>query len=66
VSGFLGGLQIRRLDPGQTPIADYLCTACGVHRRVTGRSKVADFLRDNPTTAHRATCPANQKGTTQR
>lgn len=67
MSGFLGGLQVRNLDRGQTPIADYLCTACGTYRRVTGRARVAEFLRANPITDHRAVCrPTNQKkGTTQ-
>ncbi|NEY33046.1 transcription factor WhiB [Streptomyces sp. PRKS01-65] len=67
MSGWLGGLQIRRTEKGQTPVADFLCTTCGTHRRVAGRDKVTDYLRDNPVTAHRATCrPTNQKGTTQR
>ncbi|MFF7553615.1 transcription factor WhiB [Streptomyces olivaceus] len=66
MTGWVGGLQISRTDRGQTPIADFLCTACGTYRRITGRQKVADFVRANPITDHRATCPANQKGTTQR
>lgn len=66
MTGWVGGLQISRTEKGQTPVVDFLCTACGTHRRVAGRQKVTDFLRDNPTTAHRATCSANQKGTTQR
>ncbi|TMV00274.1 hypothetical protein FGK60_09540 [Streptomyces sp. DASNCL29] len=46
---------------GQTPIADYLCGACGHHERVTGRARVADYVRANPATDHRATCPANHQ-----
>ena len=66
MNGFVGGLQIRRLEKGQTPVADFLCTACGTYRRVTGRQKATDFIRANPITDHRANCrPTNQKGTTQ-
>lgn len=53
---WMGGLQIRRMDPGQTPIADLLCTACATHTRVTGRAKVTDFMRANPIAEHRAVC----------
>ncbi|NUS79115.1 MAG: transcription factor WhiB [Streptomyces sp.] len=66
MTGWIGGVQVRRTERGQTPVADFLCTACDTHRRVTGRDKVRDFLRSNPITDHRAHCPANQKGTTQR
>ncbi|MEU7399967.1 transcription factor WhiB [Streptomyces sp. NPDC044948] len=66
MTGWVGGLQIRRTDRGQTPVADFLCTACGTYRRITGRDKVRDFARANPITDHRATCSANQKGTTHR
>ncbi|MGW3192170.1 transcription factor WhiB [Streptomyces ardesiacus] len=67
MTGWVGGLQVRRTDWGQTPIADFLCTACGTYRRISGRDKVRDFVRANPITDHRAVCrPANQKGTTQR
>ncbi|MYU22913.1 transcription factor WhiB [Streptomyces sp. SID8352] len=62
MTGWLGGLQISRTDRGQTPIADFLCTACGTHRRITGRTNVTDYVRSQPITDHRATCPANQKG----
>lgn len=66
MTGWLGGLQVRRTDRGQTPVADFLCTACGTYRRITGRDKVVDFVRANPITDHRATCPAvNQKGTSR-
>lgn len=58
MKGWLGGVQVRRTDWGQTPIADQLCTACGMHRRVTGRDKVQDFMRSNPIAQHRAVCPA--------
>ena len=62
MSGWIGGLQIRRTERGQTPVADFLCTACGTYRRVTGRQKVADFMRANPITEHRAVCrPAKTK-----
>ncbi|MGX1221957.1 transcription factor WhiB [Streptomyces ambofaciens] len=66
MTGWIGGLQISRTDRGQTPVADFLCTACGTYRRITGRDKVRDFVRANPITDHRATCSANKKGTTQR
>ncbi|WP_171108649.1 MULTISPECIES: transcription factor WhiB [unclassified Streptomyces] len=59
---WIGGLQVRRTERGQTPIADFLCTACRTYRRVTGRQKVADFVRSNPITDHRANCrPTKQK-----
>ena len=61
MNGWLGGLQVRCLEKGQTPVADHLCTACGFYRRVTGRDKVRDYLRANPITAHRANCPAEQR-----
>ena len=51
-----GGVQVRRTERGQTPIADLLCTACGEHKRVTGRAKVEDFMRANPMAEHRAVC----------
>jgi hypothetical protein len=57
VNGWIGGIQVRRTDKGQTPIADHLCTACGMHRRVTGRDKVTDFMRSQPVFQHRAVCP---------
>lgn len=50
------GLQVRGLDQGQTPTADFLCGACLGHKRVTGRRKVAEFLHDNPVTAHGPNC----------
>lgn len=53
---WLGGLQVRRTERGQTPVADFLCTVCGTHRRVTGRDRVTDWLRADPITKHRATC----------
>lgn len=55
---WIGGLQVRRTDKGQVPIADLLCTACWTHKRVTGRAKVEDFMRANPMAEHRATCTA--------
>ncbi|MEE4598269.1 transcription factor WhiB [Streptomyces sp. DSM 41524] len=59
---WLSGLRVRRMDRGQTPVADFLCGRCGHHERVTGRVRVADYVRANPATDHRATCPANQQG----
>lgn len=61
---WVGGLTVRRTDWSETPIADFLCTACGTHKRVVGRDKVRDYVRANPITDHRATCPAatNQQG----
>lgn len=53
---WLAGLQIRGLDKGQTPVADFLCGTCLHHQRVTGRAKVADFVRDNPLSAHGPNC----------
>jgi hypothetical protein len=57
VSGWIGGLQVRRTERGQTPIADHLCTTCWHHRRVSGRAKVEDFMRSRPDLQHRAECP---------
>ncbi|MFJ5967931.1 transcription factor WhiB [Streptomyces sp. NPDC093060] len=65
MTGWLGGLQIRRTERGQVPVADLLCVACWHHRRVTGRTLVADFLASDPITQHRAQCPAQQKDTTR-
>jgi hypothetical protein len=48
-----GGVVVRRMERGQTPIADWLCARCMVHRRVTGRQLVRDFLASNPMGAHR-------------
>ncbi|HWN01218.1 MAG TPA: hypothetical protein VNO54_29550 [Streptosporangiaceae bacterium] len=62
---WIGGLTVRRTERGQTPIADFLCTACGRHTRVTGRAKVEDFTRANPITDHRATCPATTRANQQ-
>jgi hypothetical protein len=60
MSAWTGGLHIRGLDRDQTPIVDHLCTACGMHKRVTGRTKATEFLRANPITEHRAVCrPTN-------
>jgi len=64
VSGpWLGGLQVRRTERGQTPVVDHLCAACGYHRRATGRALVRDLLASDPITTHRATCPATTKDT---
>ena len=53
-----GGLAVRRMERGQTPVADLLCTRCGFHRRVTGRALVTDYLRSDPIDQHRDQCPA--------
>lgn len=63
MTGWLGGLTVRGLDRGETPTADHLCTACGHHKRVTGRTKVTDFVRANPIADHRATCTPTQEPT---
>lgn len=56
MSGWIGGIQVRRTDKGQTPIADQLCTTCWFHRRVSGRAKVEDFLKSQPVLQHAAEC----------
>ena len=53
---WLGGLQVRRMEHGQVPVADQLCAHCGLHRRITGRQLVADFLASEPIRQHRAQC----------
>ncbi|MFF4479495.1 transcription factor WhiB [Streptomyces sp. NPDC001520] len=58
---WLSGLQIRRMEKGQTPVADFLCGRCLHHERVTGRARVADYARANPAIDHRANCPASQQ-----
>ncbi|MGW0131936.1 transcription factor WhiB [Streptomyces sp. NPDC003299] len=64
MTGWIGGLQIRRTEWGQTPVAEFLCTACGTFRRITGRQKVRDFVRANPIADHRASCrPTGTKTT---
>lgn len=60
MSGWLGGITIRRMDQGQVPILDHLCTRCGFHRRVTTREHVRDYLNSNPITTHRTTCQAKE------
>lgn len=60
---WLGGLAVRRIERGQVPIADFLCALCLHHRRVTGRELVTDFMRSNPTHAHRTVC-THRKDTT--
>lgn len=56
MKGWLGGLQVRGLDRGQTPVADLFCVACRHHKRVTGRARVTEWLRANPIADHRAHC----------
>jgi hypothetical protein len=55
-----GGVQVRGLDKGQTPVGDFLCTACRHHERVRGRDKVTDWLRANPRLEHQARCTATK------
>jgi hypothetical protein len=55
-----GGVQVRGLDKGQTPVGDYLCVACLHHERVRGRDKVTDWLRANPRLEHQARCTATK------
>ncbi|MFF3643423.1 hypothetical protein [Streptomyces sp. NPDC002564] len=43
VQGIQPGLQARRLDRDQTPVADWLC-ACGHHERATGGIAVGMLL----------------------
>ncbi|HSE05929.1 MAG TPA: transcription factor WhiB [Methylomirabilota bacterium] len=50
------------MDRGQVAIADFLCTSCMQHRRVTGRALVRDFLSSDPIGAHRTVC-THRKGT---
>lgn len=51
-----GGIAVRRMQRGQVAVADFLCTSCMHHRRITGRALVADFLNSNPIHAHRTVC----------
>lgn len=56
-----GGITVRGLERGGLPVADFLCTACWFHRRVTGRQMVRDFLASTPIETHRAQCPATKE-----
>ncbi|MEV0114643.1 transcription factor WhiB [Streptomyces sp. NPDC050844] len=56
MSAWRSGVQVRRTERGQTPIADFYCGRCGTHRRVTGRQKVTDYMRANPITDHLPNC----------
>ncbi|MFJ8995562.1 transcription factor WhiB [Streptomyces sp. NPDC102279] len=58
ILGIRPGLHIRGLDRGETPTADYLCGRCGAHKRVTGRTDVAEFTASNPAADHADRCPA--------
>ena len=58
MGGWLGGLQVRRTERGQTPVVDFLCAHCLTYRRAVGRQLVADFLASDPIRQHRAICPA--------
>ncbi len=44
------------MNRGQVAVADFLCTACMHHRRITGRQLVRDFLASSPIEAHRTVC----------
>lgn len=55
MNGWIPGLHIRGLDHG-TPTADYLCGRCGAHKRVTGRTDVAEFLATDPASDHATRC----------
>jgi len=59
MTGWLGGLQIHGLAPGQLPKADYLCTRCWHHTRLVGHDQVKYGARDLPIT-HQANCPARK------
>lgn len=61
MSGWLGGIHVHRMERGQVPICDLLCTACWWHRRVTGHRAIQDFLNSQPIEQHRDQCPAQQK-----
>lgn len=56
-----GGIAVRRMDRGQVAVADFLCTACMHHRRITGRAMVTDFLKSDPIGAHRTVCTKQPK-----
>lgn len=57
-SPWIGGLHIHGLDRGETPTADFLCTHCGAHKRVTGRNEVAEFTASDPAADHATRCTA--------
>jgi hypothetical protein len=57
MTGWLSGVCVRRMERGQTPVADVLCVVCGEHRRATGRQVVADLMRSDPISSHRSVCP---------
>jgi hypothetical protein len=61
MSGWLGGLHVHRMQKGQVPVADLLCAVCGHHRRATGPQLVADFVKSDPISQHRAECPGPRK-----
>ncbi|MGW1174580.1 hypothetical protein ACWD4P_12770 [Kitasatospora sp. NPDC002543] len=57
-TGWVGGLTIT--TDTRPPTADYLCTRCWYHQRLTGRDRIVYGARDLPLT-HRAVCPALSK-----
>lgn len=59
MTGWLGGLHIRRTDGGLA-LADFLCTRCGLHRRATGQKAVADLAASDPINTHQDQCPARE------
>jgi hypothetical protein len=44
------------MEPGQTPVADFLCGRCYAHKRVTGRTEVAKFTKTDPAADHATRC----------
>jgi hypothetical protein len=43
ITGIRPGLDIRGLDRGETPVADWLCS-CGHHERARGADEVRDLV----------------------
>lgn len=57
---WLGGITVRRMERGQTPVVDFLCIHCWHHHRVTGRPLATDYLNSQPLQHHQAVCPARE------
>ena len=55
ITGIRPGLDIRGLDRGETPVADWLCT-CGHHERARDTDAVTDLCAR----ARVGTCPHTQ------
>ncbi|MFF7130030.1 transcription factor WhiB [Streptomyces sp. NPDC008240] len=60
MSGWLGGIHVHRMQQGQVPVVDFLCTSCWHHRRVTGHRAVTDLVASDPITQHKTVCPARE------